>query len=59
MGIVAVHPIEEMLRPPTVLDGRDFDLHELEAHHLLVEVMDGGHVARRQSEMMIPHGPCM
>ena len=53
--IVAVHPIEEVLRPPAVGNGGDLDLHQLEAHHLLVEVMDCGHVARREREMMVAH----
>src|SRR5262245_13411629 len=53
--IVAVHPVEEMLRPPAVGYLGDLDLHQLEAHHFLVEVMDGGHVPRRESEMMVTH----
>jgi hypothetical protein len=46
--------MEEMLCPPAFADERDLDLHQLESHHLLVEVMDGGHVARREGEMMVP-----
>jgi hypothetical protein len=53
--IVAVHLVEEMLRPPAVGDGGDLDLHQLEAHHVLVEVTDGGHVPRCESEMMVAH----
>src|SRR5690606_2886211 len=48
--------IEEVLRPAADRRRPDFDLLQIEAHDLAIEMVDGLDVARRKGEMMISHG---